>query len=478
VWGEDVPPSAANLVATYVARLRRVLEPERVRRAAGTVLMSVGTGYELRVRPDQVDVWLFEQLVAQGDLGRALALWRGRPLDGIPGPFAAAERERLTDRRLTVLERRIEDGLARGEDWTSELRTHIHANPYRERLRALLMTALHRNGRQSDALNVYHTARRTLAADLGVEPGIELRRAHERVLGPRTEADLARQYLAGVRNADRLLRPGRTIAEDPEGPRFATHQDASAWLEHERRAIVEAGVASPDPMAAASLATDLRAFTHRRGYWTDQRRLAAAAVRQDHDHAAALGYLELGGVDYLRRRMGQAEAHVRHALALFRLLDDVAGTSRALNGLSMIRAELGDHTEAWALADENLALPRDPNGRSVALDNLALVELRRGRFDEAVDYCERSIAIQREIGSPILASAALNLLGFAHVGRGEHDSAIRCQRRSTQLARQVGNRHREALALSGLATAYRAKGDERQAVAIGRRADHLLGMLG
>lgn len=29
VWGEDVPPSAPNLVATYVARLRRLIEPGR-----------------------------------------------------------------------------------------------------------------------------------------------------------------------------------------------------------------------------------------------------------------------------------------------------------------------------------------------------------------------------------------------------------------------------------------------------------------
>jgi len=187
VWGEQAPPTAPNLVATYVARLRRALEPGRTRRGAGEVLTSTGAGYALRRGPDQLDLDRFERLAAGGQadtLDQALALWRGQPLDGLPGPFAAAERGRLVERRLTVLERRIELGLALGEhaDRVAELTRLVAAHPYRERLRALLMLALHRAGRQAEALAVFADARRTLADDLGIEPGAELRHLHHRIL--------------------------------------------------------------------------------------------------------------------------------------------------------------------------------------------------------------------------------------------------------------------------------------------------------
>ncbi|HEU4424957.1 MAG TPA: BTAD domain-containing putative transcriptional regulator [Pilimelia sp.] len=198
VWGPAAPPSVTNLVATYVAGLRRAIEPGRPPRVTGDVLTSAAGGYALYVAPGQLDVEAFEglaararQLVADGDLAgavdaldRALALWRGQPLDGITGPFAASERRRLTERRIAVIEERIEVGLAAGEHAASvaELTRLVAAHPYRERLRALLMRALYRCGRQAEALAVFDDARRTLVDQLGIEPGPELQTLHRQIL--------------------------------------------------------------------------------------------------------------------------------------------------------------------------------------------------------------------------------------------------------------------------------------------------------
>lgn len=443
VWGEAVPPTAANLVATYVARLRRLLEPDRARRAAGTVLVSTPAGYSLRLPSSTVDVSVFEDLVARGEVDGALALWRGTPLEGVPGPFAATQRRRLTDLRLTVLEQRAGTGLARGEDWTSELTRLVAAHPYRERLRALLMTALHQRGQWAEALAAFEDAKCTLATDLGVEPGPELHRAYRRTLAA---PDLARHYLEPVRDADRVLRPGRG-----RGERFGSYREAMAWLEDRRHSIVDAGVASDDPTVAAALATSLRAFMHRRGYWDDLRKLAAAAAARDDDHAAAQGLLELGGVDYLRGRLVQADAQVSHSLTLFRMLGDTAGTARALNNLSMIRTDRGLHSSAAVLADSHMGLCVSLADRSVALDNLALIAVRRGRFEEAVRLCSESLDIHRSVGSTVLASFALHLLGLAHAGLGDHARGESCLRRSIRLARLGGNRYREKVASASLA---------------------------
>ena len=52
LWGEAAPASAEGSVHTYVAGLRRALEPNRTHRAPSTVLVNAGPGYLLRMEPD------------------------------------------------------------------------------------------------------------------------------------------------------------------------------------------------------------------------------------------------------------------------------------------------------------------------------------------------------------------------------------------------------------------------------------------
>ena len=117
VWGDNVPSSAVNLVQTYVAGLRRALEPTRARRAPAELLTSVGDGYLLSVEPGALDLDVFDRQVllanrmrAAGDLAGAavelddaLALFRAEPLGGVSGLFCDVERGRLVERRLAVL---------------------------------------------------------------------------------------------------------------------------------------------------------------------------------------------------------------------------------------------------------------------------------------------------------------------------------------------------------------------------------------
>src|SRR5260370_33977019 len=109
VGGQDPPASAEGGIYTYVAGLRRVIEPTRSARGPGRVLVSSGAGYVLHLVPGQPDAVAFEQQLARarqlrknGDavgavdaLEGALGLWRGVAFAGVPGPFAETERVRL-----------------------------------------------------------------------------------------------------------------------------------------------------------------------------------------------------------------------------------------------------------------------------------------------------------------------------------------------------------------------------------------------
>jgi DNA-binding SARP family transcriptional activator len=208
VWGSEIPRSAAACVHTYVAGLRRSLEPERSRRDSGDILVSTGGGYVLHIEPENVDVERFLRLHAQARrlnadgrpeqslaaFDQALGLWRGEAYTNIPGPFAEVERAHLEELRLTAVEEWAVVMLALGRhtELAAVLSDLVAREPLRERLRWLLMLTLYRCGRQAHALAVYRETRRLLSEELGIEPGIDLRTLHEQILagGPGLAAPL------------------------------------------------------------------------------------------------------------------------------------------------------------------------------------------------------------------------------------------------------------------------------------------------
>lgn len=207
VWGSRATAKSPSLLATYVARLRRVLEPERPRRSLHGVLSSWSGGYRLSVGPGCLDLELFEQarLRARGQraagelagctatLEGALGLWRGAGLDGLPGPYAELHRARLVELRLATEEERFEVALQAGRphEVVAELAVLAAGHPHRERLRGLLMLALYRSGRRSEALALYAETRRLSIAELGLEPGRELAELHQRMLNGDPALELA-----------------------------------------------------------------------------------------------------------------------------------------------------------------------------------------------------------------------------------------------------------------------------------------------
>jgi predicted ATPase/DNA-binding SARP family transcriptional activator len=178
---EQATDTARRAVHVQIARLRRALGPS-------LGLATTAAGYVLTVGPEQLDALAFEEHIERArdrpaeeraaELGRALALWRGPALAEFPDlPSVRAEAARLDELRLTALEARAEAELEHGGggDLVAELRRLADAEPYRERAHALLMLALYRTGRQTEALAVYRDVRQRLVEELGIEPGAELR---------------------------------------------------------------------------------------------------------------------------------------------------------------------------------------------------------------------------------------------------------------------------------------------------------------
>ncbi|WP_246430886.1 AfsR/SARP family transcriptional regulator [Streptomyces rectiverticillatus] len=192
LWGDEPPDAALAALRTYASRLRKVLGPD------ADALVSESGGYALRIGEARFDVDVATRHEAEAQealaggrraqalahVDRALGVFDGEPLAGLPGPYADSQRVRLEEWRLSLIETRIglHLDLGRHAEAVSELTAQTAAHPLRERLRELLMLALYRSGRQAEALAVYADTRRLLADELGVDPAPELSELQQRIL--------------------------------------------------------------------------------------------------------------------------------------------------------------------------------------------------------------------------------------------------------------------------------------------------------
>jgi WD40 repeat protein/DNA-binding SARP family transcriptional activator len=199
VWRDRPPRSAAKTLQNQVLRLRKLL--------GSPVIETRVPGYRLVVDTGATDVQRFEDLVGLGRTARvnrtpdraavalrdALGLWRGPPFQELSGwEPAEAEAARLRELRCMATEELMDAELACGRHASciAELEQLVAEEPFRERRWAMLMLALYRGGRQADALRTYQRARTTLAAELGLEPGPELRALERAVVSQDGSLDL------------------------------------------------------------------------------------------------------------------------------------------------------------------------------------------------------------------------------------------------------------------------------------------------
>jgi predicted ATPase/DNA-binding SARP family transcriptional activator len=203
LWGDHPPAGAPQALQKQISRLRHRL-------GGATVLRHRPAGYALEIEPHAVDAHRFETLVerarfeleqsdatrAAGHLRAALALWRGAALaEHRTEDFALREIARLEALRAEAIEERLAADLAIGHDvdLIGELQALVAEHPLRERLRAHLMVALYRAGRQAEALETMRQGRALIVGELGIEPGPELRRLERKILAHDPELVAARQ---------------------------------------------------------------------------------------------------------------------------------------------------------------------------------------------------------------------------------------------------------------------------------------------
>lgn len=193
LWDDDPPLAAKQALHTSMMRLRRTLEAHDV---PGRTVETVPGGYRMTVADECLDLTRFRRTVAsaaaQGtvelelrQLELALDLWDGTPLANVPSVMVQRDLlPGLLDERLRVAERvwelKLEQGRAR--DALPALWDAARRYPAHEHVAELLIDALHRTGRQAEALVEFHRIRQHLDDELGIDPGPGLQRLELAIL--------------------------------------------------------------------------------------------------------------------------------------------------------------------------------------------------------------------------------------------------------------------------------------------------------
>ncbi|MFJ8104532.1 tetratricopeptide repeat protein [Streptomyces sp. NPDC096132] len=221
VWGEDPPAQVRPTLYAHIARVRRVLAdavPQLSGGAEGSPtmpppLLRGSGGYRLDIPPDLVDAHRFRSLVTRARraggsdaarvalLREATGLWRGEPLAGLPGEWAARTRESWRHQHIDAVVAWADAELRVGGHLgvVDTLSVLVAEHPLIEPLAVALMRALHAAGRAPEALSCYAALQKRLADELGTGPGAEARREHQALLsGEGAAAPAARRTPPGT----------------------------------------------------------------------------------------------------------------------------------------------------------------------------------------------------------------------------------------------------------------------------------------
>ncbi len=367
----DPPAGALSAVRTFVAALRRAIEPERAPREPARLLVTSGPGYALNTT--NVDAWHFEKAVrASGSSGGSvvraagssrstgsvaeerlaellggLALWRGPAYaEFVDEPWALAERARLTELRLHAVEQIAETRLelGRAAEAVPDLDAHVTEHPWREDAWRLLALALYRSERQGDALAVLRRARETLVGQLGVDPGAALGRLESDILNQAAHLSPAGSVWAETTAAyDRVVGGTRARIESTVGLLRNLAVTGGGGLEAARRHRLAAIAAAeelgdPDLTARVIGAYDVPAIWTRSDDEAQAAAIVAAAERalptQDHASIRAR-LLATIALESRGSRSPRAREAALEAEQLARGLDDPALLAFTLNGVFM-----------------------------------------------------------------------------------------------------------------------------------------------
>ena len=268
-------------------------------------------------------------------------------------------------------------------------------------------------------------------------------------------------FPAESRRRPRVSRPPTPI------PPLLDSAAAREWLDHERPALVA--------VAAYTAAHDLPSHITR---------LAAARVNPGAARAAGPGWatyaIRLAPIlfRYLESAGHYAEivSVNTHAYRAASDIGDRTAAAEALNNMTIVDLQQGRYEQAGDQLERALALYQetgDHNGEARALGNLGILRYQQGRYQQAISYQLRSLKLRCDGHDLVGTANTLNNLGLIDTRLGHYAEAAGHLEQALALYQETGDRNGEAYALCNLGHVNTLQASYQQAA---DRLDRALGL--
>ena len=188
-------------------------------------------------------------------------------------------------------------------------------------------------------------------------------------------------------------------------------------------------------------------------------------------HQIALNAM-LAHCGYFRFRLGRGEeayAIMSPSATFLRTSAEPSAAIYSLWYLGLVCWQLGRFLEAKEYLQESLALTRQYGDRwyeALAGEFLGSLASEEGAYNHAQQYLQEALAIFRELGDPMMISHGLSDLGRIMQILGELDEAEKLLRESFELARELDCRFGMGLALDVLGQVAHARASHEEARAL------------
>jgi len=250
---------------------------------------------------------------------------------------------------------------------------------------------------------------------------------------------------------------------------FGAREEALAWFEAEREALVTAVTLAADNgflEHAWRLPLALKTYLSWRGFWHDERSVLLAglsAVRQLGDQAGEISIHR--SLDHVYARLGdysRAREHIRQARGLCRSMNDVIAEAYTHMSEAWVFSAESRYDEALASSLEALSLFRKEvhlPGQASALNGVGWFYAQTGDYESGREHCDRALDLSGRIDNMHGQANALNSLGYIEYRQENPAAAIKLLHEALDIVRDLGDRAAIAETLDILGDSYRMAGD-------------------
>lgn len=139
----------------------------------------------------------------------------------------------------------------------------------------------------------------------------------------------------------------------------------------------------------------------------------------------------------------------------------------ALNNLSYASNNRGDVAKALEYNEKSLKINREIGNRrgiATALNNMGTIYENQGDIPKALKYYHESLKIQEKIGDSEGMAASMNNIGFVYCYQGDFDKGLEYYQKSMVIQKKAGNKYGIAVSLNNIGGIYDDKKNYEKAL--------------